>query len=143
MPKKKSGKASNAKGAKRRVTKKKKSKKVSPKGIAYIKATYNNTIITVTDMSGDTIVSSSPGMIGYSGSKKSTSYAATKAGEDAAQKAVNAGMKEVEIYVKGLGIGRNSAVKGIRSGGLKITMIMDKTPIPHGGPTPRKMPRGS
>ncbi len=124
--------------------KRKKKKKVSGgKALVYIKSSYNNTLITVTDLDGNALVFSSPGIIGYTGSKKSTAYVATKAAEDAAKKAKDYGVNEVEIFVKGLGVGRNAAIKGIRSGGLKISVITDKTPIPHGGPTPRKMPRGS
>ncbi|MFW5702485.1 MAG: 30S ribosomal protein S11 [Candidatus Dojkabacteria bacterium] len=122
----------------------KKAKKVSsPVGHAYVSSTYNNTIISVTDINGAVIANSSPGIIGYKGSKKSTAYAATKAGEDAAEKALKSGLKEIRVFVKGLGQGRNGGVKGLRSGGLKITGIVDMTPIPHGGPTPRKAPRGS
>jgi small subunit ribosomal protein S11 len=122
----------------------KKSKKVAGgKGIAYVNSTFNNTIITITDLSGEVVSSSSPGVVGFKGSKKSTAYAATKAAENAAEKARLRGATEVEIFVKGLGVGRNAAVKGLRSGGLKITKLVDRTPIPHGGPTPRKLPRGS
>jgi small subunit ribosomal protein S11 len=122
----------------------KKGKKVAGgKALAFISSSYNNTIISITDMAGEVVAASSPGIVGFKGSRKSTAYAATKAAEDAASKAMLKGATEVEIFVKGLGVGRNAAVKGIRSGGLKITKLVDKTPIPHGGPTPRKMPRGS
>jgi small subunit ribosomal protein S11 len=124
-------------------TKKKVKKLTSGKVMTFINSTFNNTIIAVTDLEGQVISSSSPGLIGFKGSKKSTPYAATKAAEDAAVRAIAQGARETQIFVRGLGIGRNAAIKGVRSGGLKITNITDKTPIPHGGPTPRKAPRGS
>lgn len=123
--------------------KKKVKKLISDKGFAYITSTFNNTLITITDAKGNTIAHSSPGLIGYKGSKKSTPYVATKAAEDAATKAIKVGLREVHVVLKGISAGRNSAVKGIRSGGMRISMISDFTPIPHGGPTPKKMPRGS
>jgi len=122
---------------------KKAKKLLSDKGQAYITASFNNTLIAITDLSGAVLVNMSPGMIGFKGSRKSTAYAATKAAEEAAQRATKLGLREVKIFVKGLGLGRNGAIKGVRSGGLRINMITDKTPIPHGGPTPRKTPRGS
>lgn len=122
--------------------KKKKAKKVfSPKVLFRIRSTYNNTIVSVTDYDGNVIVSSSTGGIGFSGSKKATAYAATKTGEDASQKAFALGAREAEVIVKGVGIGRQAAVKGIRSGGIKITMLSDRTSVPHGGCKPRKKPR--
>lgn len=136
-----------AKGTKdQKKTKKvvKKTKRLtSDKGVAHVSSSYNNTIIAITDLAGNVVASSSPGVIGFKGSRKSTAYASTKAGEDAAERAVKAGLREVSILVRGLGLGRNAAIKGIRSGGLKISTITDKTPVPHGGPTPRKAPRGS
>jgi len=120
---------------------KKNRKTTSPKVLVKIKATYNNTIISVTDHDGNVVSTSSPGAIGFKGSKKSTAYAATKAGEEAARKANEMGAREAEVIVKGIGIGRQASVKGVRSGGLKITALADHTPVPHGGCKPRRMPR--
>ncbi len=129
---------------KKEVQKKKAVKKIiGGKAHAYVSANYNNTIITVTDLQGEVIASSSPGRVGFKGSRKSTPYAATKAAEDVAARSIGLGAREVKVYVRGIGVGRNSAIKGIRTGGLKVTSITDKTPIAHGGPTPRKLPRGS
>jgi len=127
----------------KKVTKEKKKKvKVTvPNVLVKINSTYNNTIVSVTDYSGNVISYSSCGLIGFKGSKKSTAYAATKAGEDAAAKAVAAGAREAEVIIKGVGIGRQAAVKGIRAGGLRITSLHDKTPVPHGGTKPRKKPK--
>jgi small subunit ribosomal protein S11 len=136
-----------AKKAKPKATKSKKSKKTkkltSDKGMAFVTSSYNNTIVSITDLAGNVVADSSPGKIGFKGSRKSTAYASTKAGEDVAERAQQAGIREIAIYVKGLGLGRNSAIKGMKAAGIKITSITDKTPIPHGGPTPRKAPRGS
>jgi len=121
--------------------KKKKIKITSPKVMVNITSTYNNTLISVTDYLGNVLSASSCGKVGFSGSKKSTAYAATKAGEDAANKAVTLGAREAEVVIRGIGIGRQAAVKGIRSGGLRITTLSDKTPIPHGGCKSRKTPK--
>lgn len=121
--------------------KKKKIKLTSPKVLVKINSTYNNTIVSVTDYTGNVLAASSCGRVGFSGSKKSTAYAATKAGEDAAGKAVALGAKEAEVVIKGIGVGRQAAVKGIRSGGLRITMLADRTPVPHGGCKSRKAPK--
>jgi len=121
--------------------KKKKIKLTSPKVLATINSTYNNTIISITDYSGNVIAQSSCGKVGFVGSKKSTPYAATKAGEDAAAKAIEAGAREAEIIIKGIGVGRQAAVKGIRTAGLRITLLADRTPVPHGGCKPRKVPK--
>lgn len=122
----------------------KKSKKlVVDKGKAVVISSYNNTLISITDLSGNVIANASAGSVGFKGSRKSTAYAATRAGEEAALKAGKSGLREVQIFVKGLGLGRNAAIKGIRVGGLRISTITDKTAVPHGGPTPRKAPRGS
>ena len=118
------------------VKKSKSKKKVSkniPSVIAHILASFNNTIITITDKNGNTVCWSSTGSIGFSGSKKSTPFAAQIAASDAAKKAVGHGMKDVEVYVKGPGSGRESAVRAIQAGGLNITAIKDVTPIPHNG----------
>lgn len=124
-----------------KTKKSKKKANVSPKVLVKIKASYNNTIVTVTDYSGNTISSSSCGAIGFKGSKKSTAYAATKTGEEASLKAVERGAKEAEIVVKGIGVGRQAAVKGVRSAGLKITSLADHTPVRHGGTKPRRAPK--
>jgi small subunit ribosomal protein S11 len=131
----------NKKAPKATEKKKKKLKVSSPKVMVKINSTFNNTIISITDYAGNVISQSSCGKVGFSGSKKSTPYAATKAGEDAALRAVTAGAKEAEVIVKGIGVGRQAAVKGIRAGGLRITMLADRTPVPHGGTKPRKKPK--
>lgn len=131
-------------GSKKNVKAEKKKKKLklsSPKVLVNIFSTYNNTIISVADYEGNVIAQSSCGRVGFHGSKKSTAYAATKAGEDAAGKAVVVGAREAEVVIKGVGIGRQAAVKGIRSGGLRISSLADKTPIPHGGVKPRRAPK--
>lgn len=133
--------AKATKQTKTKVTPKKKKKTCSAKVLAKINASYNNTIVSITEYDGSVISVSSCGAIGFTGSKKSTAYAATKAGEDASAKARDMGAREVEVVVKGIGIGRQAAVKGIRSAGLKITSLSDKTPIPHGGCKPRRMPK--
>lgn len=120
---------------------KKKVKKNVMKAIVFVNSSYNNTIISIADYEGNVLSQSSPGAIGYSGSRKSTAYAATKAAEDAVAKASKYGVKEAVVIVKGAGMGRQAAVKGIRSAGLKITSLSDHTPIQHGGVTPRKIPR--
>ncbi len=140
---KKTTKTSKTAKAVKAVVKKKAKKIIGDKGFVYISSTFNNTLITITDSKGNTVANSSPGSIGYKGSKKSTPYAATKAAEDAAQKAIKLGLREVQVVLRGISSGRNAAVKGIRSGGMRISMLSDETPIPHGGPTPKKMPRGS
>lgn len=126
-----------------KATSKKAKKSVSDKGKAVVISSYNNTLVSITDLNGNVLANTSAGSVGFKGSRKSTAYAATRAGEEAALKAGKMGLREVHIYVKGLGMGRNAAIKGIRVGGLRITSITDKTAIPHGGPTPRKAPRGS
>jgi small subunit ribosomal protein S11 len=126
---------------KKETKKKKKVKLASPKVLATIRSTYNNTIISITDFDGNVITQSSCGKIGFKGSKKSTAYAATKAGEDAATRAHEYGAREAEVVIRGVGVGRQAAVKGIRSGGLRISMLIDKTPVPHGGTKPRKAPK--
>jgi len=118
--------------------KKKKQMVVSPKGFAYIKATFNNTIITITDANGNTLVWMSGGGVGFKGAKKSTPYAAQLAARDAAKRAIDLGLKEVEVKVKGPGPGRESAIRALQAQGLQITLIKDVTPIPHNGCRPRK-----
>jgi small subunit ribosomal protein S11 len=122
-----------------------KAKKQSTKDLSigkiYINATFNNTLITITDAKGDTIAWSSSGAIGFKGARKSTPYAATTAVEMVAKKAIAAGVRDVEVYVKGPGAGREAAVKALRNSGLRLKAIADVTPIPHNGPRPRKRRR--
>lgn len=120
---------------------KKKEKKMIGEGIVHIQATFNNTIVTISDKKGDTVVWSSSGVKGFKGSRKSTPFAAQKAAQDAAKRAMEHGMKYVEIYVKGPGAGREAAIRAIRSAGLKVTLIKDVTPIPHNGCRPPKRRR--
>ncbi len=121
-------------------TKKKVLKDVS-NGIVHIQASFNNTIITVTDKIGRVIAWSSPGVVGFSGSKKSTPFAAQVAAADAAKKAKDLGMMSVDVYVKGPGSGRESAIRALQAAGLSVTSIKDVTPIPHNGCRPRKKRR--
>jgi len=121
---------------------KKTTKKNVQSGIATIQATFNNTIITLSDEKGEVLGQGSPSMVGFKGARRSTAYAATKAAMDVAEKVIKKyGLKEVKVVVKGPGAGRNAAVKGLDSAGLKITMLIDKTPIPHNGCRPKKTPR--
>lgn len=120
---------------------KKKVVKNVPSGIAHILASFNNTIVTITDKGGNTICWSSTGSIGFSGSKKSTPFAAQLAASDAAKKAMGHGVKDVEVYIKGPGAGRESAIRAIQAAGLHITAIKDVTPIPHNGCRPPKRRR--
>jgi len=112
-----------------------------PAGIAHIKSTFNNTIVTISDPGGRVVSWASAGSSNFSGSRKSSAYAATVAAQNAAKNAVGAGMKEVEVYLKGPGAGRESAVRGLQSAGLLITLIKDVTPLPHNGCRPRKRRR--
>ena len=120
----------------------KKTKKNISNGVVTVLATFNNTIISIADENGEVLVQGSPTVVGFKGSRKSTAFAATKAAVDAAQKAIKKyGLKEVKVVLKGPGAGRNAAVKGLDSAGLKITTLTDRTPIPHNGCRPRKAPR--
>lgn len=121
---------------------KRKVKKNVPVGCAHIQASFNNTVITITDEAGNTISWGSAGSIGYKGSKKSTPFAAQMASESAAKKAYDAGMRKVDVFVKGLGSGRETAIRSLQAAGLEITSISDVTPIPHNGCRPPKRPRG-
>lgn len=121
--------------------KKKKIAKGITQGIAYILATFNNTIISITDKRGNVLVWSAPGVVGFSGSKKSTPFAAQIAAMDAAKKAKEIGIKEVEVDVKGPGSGRESAIRALQASGLTITLIKDTTPMPHNGCRPKKKRR--
>ncbi|HCW92722.1 MAG TPA: 30S ribosomal protein S11, partial [Flexistipes sinusarabici] len=111
------------------------------KGVAHIQSTFNNTIITFTDINGNVVCWSACGGEGFKNSRKSTPYAAQLAAESAAKKALDNGMREVEINVKGPGAGRENAIRAIQSAGIKITVIRDTTPVPHNGCRPRKKRR--
>lgn len=124
-----------------RRTRKKKEKKSIPVGVAHIQATFNNTIVTITDPRGNTIAWSSAGVQGFKGSRKSTPYAAQTSVEDAAKKAMEHGMRTVEVYIKGPGSGRESALRGLQSAGFNVTSIRDVTPVPHNGCRPPKRRR--
>ncbi len=121
--------------------KQKKVRKNVSRGIAHVKATFNNTIVTITDVNGETLCWQSAGTIGFKGSRKSTPFAATRAAEECAAQAKKYGMVEVEVRVRGAGSGRESAVTGLQGGGLKITAIEDHTAIPHNGCRPKKKRR--
>ena len=123
------------------VTKKRRERKNIEKGAAHIRATFNNTIITITDVNGNAISWASAGELGFKGSRKSTPFAAQSAAETAARAAMEHGMKSVEVYVKGPGSGRESAIRALQAVGLDITMIKDVTPIPHNGCRPPKRRR--
>lgn len=124
-----------------RRSRKKKEKKSVPVGVAHIQATFNNTIVTITDPRGNTIAWSSAGVQGFKGSRKSTPYAAQTAVEDAAKKAMEHGMRSVEVYINGPGSGRESALRGLQSAGFNVTLIRDVTPVPHNGCRPPKRRR--
>ena len=113
----------------------------STHGKVYITATFNNTIVTVTDEGGNTLAWGSSGSAGFKGTRKSTPFAATSAVEGAARKVVGLGLKTVDVYIKGPGAGRDSALKAIKNSGLSITQIADVTPIPHNGPRAKKKRR--
>ncbi|MFY7843101.1 MAG: 30S ribosomal protein S11 [Rhabdochlamydiaceae bacterium] len=119
----------------------KKALRSAPSGIAHVQSTFNNTIISITDLSGNVIAWASAGKVNFSGSRKSSAFAATVAAQDAGKVAASAGMKEVEVNLKGPGAGRESAVRGLQSAGLAITLIRDITPVPHNGCRPRKRRR--
>jgi small subunit ribosomal protein S11 len=118
-----------------KITHKKKAK-VDSDGIAFIKATFNNTVITLTDKFGNTISWASAGVLGFKGSKKSTPFAATQATQKAVEEAISRGLVSVEVRIKGPGGGREAAIRALRTSGLKVTKIMDITPIPHNGCRP-------
>jgi small subunit ribosomal protein S11 len=118
-----------------------KGKRNVPRGVAHVLASFNNTIVTITDANGETLCWDSSGTVGFKGSRKSTPFAAQKAAERAAEKAMKMGMREVEVKVNGPGSGRESAVRALAASGLKIRAIEDVTPIPHNGCRPRKRRR--
>lgn len=126
---------------KEKKVKKKKEKQIVRNGVAHIQSTFNNTIVSITDLEGNVLVWASTGTQGFKGSRKSTPFAATLAAEGAAKKAQEFGMKQVEVYVKGPGAGREAAIRALQSAGLTISIIKDVTPIPHNGCRPRKRRR--
>ena len=121
--------------------KKRKEKKVVAEGNVYIQATFNNTIVTITDVRGNTVSWASAGGLGFRGAKKSTPYAAQTTAETAAKKAMDFGLREVNVFVKGPGVGRESAIRSLGNLGLWVKSIKDMTPIPHNGCRPRKSRR--
>jgi len=126
---------------KEKKVKKKKEKQIVRNGIAHIQSTFNNTIVTITDIEGNVLTWASTGTQAFKGSRKSTPFAATLAAEGAAKKALEFGMKQIEVYVKGPGAGREAAIRALQSAGLTISVIKDVTPIPHNGCRPRKRRR--
>ena len=125
----------------KRVVKKRRERKNIEKGAVHIQATFNNTIITISDVEGNTISWASAGELGFKGSRKSTPFAAQSASETAAKAAMEHGLKTVEVFIKGPGAGRESAIRALETVGLQITMIKDVTPIPHNGCRPPKRRR--
>jgi small subunit ribosomal protein S11 len=119
----------------------KKVRKNVVRGIAHIKASNNNTMVTITDMNGEALAWASAGTIGFKGTRKSTPFAATRAGEECGQKARKLGVSELEVRIKGAGAGREAAVNGLVSTGMRITAIEDHTPVPHNGCRPTKRRR--
>lgn len=136
-------KSNTAKTEEKKVTTKvrKKTQRSVPAGIAHVLSSFNNTIISITDMAGHVVAWSSAGKAGYSGSRKSSAFAATVAAQDAAKTAMSVGMKECEVNLSGPGAGRESAVRGLLSSGLNISIIRDVTPVAHNGCKPRKRRR--
>ncbi len=126
----------------KKTIRKKKAKLTFTKGVAHIHASYNNTIISISDMEGKVISWASSGSIGYSGSRKSTPFAAQLAAEKVAKNCLDRGLKTIDVEVKGPGSGRESAIRSLQAAGLKIVTITDVTPIPHNGCRPQKRPRG-
>ena len=122
-------------------TKKKKEKKNIPTGVAHIKATFNNTLVTITDPEGNVVSWSSAGVQGFKGSRKGTPFAAQLAAQDAARKAMDHGMRNVDVFVKGPGAGREAALRALQAAGLSVNLIRDVSPIPHNGCRPPKRRR--
>jgi len=125
----------------RKAKVRKKERKVIPEGKAYIQSTFNNTVVTFTDPKGNVIAWGSPGSAGFKGSRKGTPYAAQLAAQAAANKAKDSGLRQVEVYVKGPGSGREAAIRAIQATGIAVTTIRDVTPIPHNGCRARKRRR--
>lgn len=126
---------------KKRVTRKKKEKRNIPRGVAHIQSTFNNTIVSISDPDGNVVAWSSAGTQGFKGSRKSTPFAAQLAAEDAARKAMEHGMRTVEVLIKGPGAGREAALRALQATGFQISLIKDVTPIPHNGCRPPKRRR--
>jgi small subunit ribosomal protein S11 len=126
---------------KKKVRTKKKIRKVEVNGVAHIKATFNNTVVTISDPSGKILSWGSAGKVGFKGSKKSTPFAAQVAASAAAKEAIDMGLRKVEVWVKGPGSGREAAIRSLSAAGLEITVIKDVTPIPHNGCRPPKRRR--
>jgi small subunit ribosomal protein S11 len=125
----------------KKVVKKRRERKNIEKGVAHIRSTFNNTMVTISDVQGNVISWASAGELGFKGSRKSTPYAAQTTAEQAAKLAMDHGMKTVEVYVRGPGSGRESAIRALQTAGLDITLIRDVTPIPHNGCRPPKRRR--
>lgn len=122
-------------------SKKKAGVKLSEHGRVYVSATFNNTLVTITNDKGDAISTSSSGAAGFKGTRRATPFAATSAVESAVRKAIDKGLKTVDVYIKGPGSGRDASLRAIKSGGLSISLIADITPIPHNGPRAKKKRR--
>ncbi len=127
--------------AERKGRSRRRERKSVPRGRAYIRSTFNNTLVTLTDPNGNVVAAGSGGVAGFKGSRKSTPYAAGLAAERAARRAMEHGMRQVDVYVKGPGSGREAAIRSLESAGLSILSIRDVTPMPHNGCRPRKRPR--
>lgn len=127
--------------AERKSRPRRRERKSVPKGLAYVQSTFNNTLITLTDPNGNVIAAGSAGTVGFKGSRKSTPFAAGQAAERAARKAMEHGMRQVDVYVKGPGSGREAAIRSLESAGLSIQSIRDVTPMPHNGCRARKRRR--
>lgn len=127
--------------AKATVAKKRKTKKNVPMGVAHIQATFNNTIVTITDLNGEVVAWSTAGAKGFKGSRKSTPFAAQVAAEECGRKAMDAGMRSISVLVKGPGSGRESAVRALSAAGLRVNLLKDITPVPHNGCRPPKRRR--
>lgn len=125
----------------KRATKKKKQKKVDVAGIAHIKSSFNNTLITITDLNGNVVAWASPGTMGFKGSRKSTPFAAQQAADRCAREVQEMGMKKVEAWIKGPGAGREAAIRSLRAAGLEVTAVKDCTPMPHNGCRQKKRRR--
>lgn len=130
-----------AKAVKRKTTRKKRERKNIERGQAHIQSTFNNSIVTLTDMNGNTIAWSSSGQLGFKGSRKSTPFAAQMAAEAAAKVAMEHGLRTIDVYVKGPGSGREAAIRALQAAGLEVTLIKDVTPVPHNGCRPPKRRR--
>ncbi|MEA3368763.1 MAG: 30S ribosomal protein S11 [Candidatus Ratteibacteria bacterium] len=126
---------------KQKATRKKKITRTVTHGVAHIQSTFNNTVVTITDKEGNALTWSSAGTIGFKGARKGTPFAAQLAAESAAKKAMDFGLKQIEVYVKGPGAGRESAIRSLQAAGLSISLIKDVTPIPHNGCRPPKRRR--